>query len=345
MLKLPADLVARLRPPYEGRECCVTGGTGFIGSHLIDALLALGSKITVIDDLSNSTAEHVAGLIEMEPDRVRFVHGSILDDAAVNEALARAHTVFHLAAIGSIQRSIEDPERVLAVNTTGTMRVLMRAKAAGAQRVLIAGSSSAYGRTTELPKVETLKPDPMSPYAASKLAAEQLATVWAHTFGLDAGTLRYFNVFGPRQSASSDYAAVIPRFIDSLSRGERPIIFGEGSQSRDFTYVANVVACTLLAGARPEPLRGEVFNVGVGTRTSVLELARLLSELIIEGEDAPEPEHRPARAGDVPHSVADITKATRELGYKPIVSLRQGLIETIAWFTQRAKARKSDRTI
>ncbi len=321
----------------------MTGGAGFIGSHLIDALLALGSNITVIDDLSSSTAAHIAGLIEMEPDRVRFVHGSILEDGALKDALSNVHTVFHLAAIGSIQRSIEDPERVLAVNTTGTMRVLMHAKEAGAQRVLLAGSSSAYGRTTELPKVETIKPDPMSPYAASKLAGEQLATVWAHTFGLDAGTLRYFNVFGPRQTPNSDYAAVIPRFIDSLSRGERPIIFGEGSQSRDFTYIANVVACTLLAGARPEPLRGEVYNVGVGTRTSVLELARLLSELLVENKEAPEPEHRPARPGDVPHSVADITKATRELGYKPIVSLRQGLQETIAWFHDLEKSRKRDK--
>ncbi len=342
MLKLPAELVARLRPAYDGRPVCVTGGAGFIGSHLLDALLALGGDITVIDDLSNSSARHVASLIEMEPDRVRFVHGSILDDAALRESLEGAQTVFHLAAIGSIQRSIEDPERVLAVNTTGTMRVLMHAKQAGAQRVLVAGSSSAYGRTTELPKVETLKPDPMSPYAASKLAAEQLATVWAHTFKLDAGTLRYFNVFGPRQPAGSDYAAVIPRFIESLTSRQRPIIFGEGSQSRDFTYVANVVACTLLAGARPEPLRGEVYNVGVGTRTSVLELARLLTELILDGDDAPEPEHRPARPGDVPHSVADITKATRELGYKPIVTLRQGLLETIAWFNKDASHRKSD---
>lgn len=332
MIKLPADLVARLRPAYEQRPVCVTGGAGFIGSHLVDALHALGSSITIIDDLSSSSAENIAPLIELDPDRVRLVHASILEDASLRVALRGARTVFHLAAIGSIQRSIEDPERTFAVNATGTLRVLREAQRAGVKRVLVAGSSSAYGKSPGLPKVETMRPEPLSPYAASKLAAEQLACVWASTFDLDTATLRYFNVFGPRQPADSDYSAVIPRFIARLSVRERPIIFGDGSQSRDFTYVANVVAATLLAGARPEPLRGDVFNVGAGTRTSVLELARTLAELIVQGDDAPEPEHRPARAGDVPHSVADISKAAQELAYKPIVGLRQGLTETVAWF-------------
>jgi len=311
---------------------CVTGGAGFIGSHLVDALHALGAQITVIDDLSSSTARHVASLIEMERDRVRFVHASILEDAGLAQALRNARLVFHLAAIGSIQRSVEEPQRTYAVNAVGTLRVLREAQRLGAARVVIAGSSSAYGRSEGLPKTESMRPDPVSPYAASKLAGEHLGTVWSHTYGLDTGSLRYFNVFGPRQNADSDYAAVIPRFIERLSKRESPIIFGDGSQSRDFTFVSNVIAGTLLAGARSKPLDGEVYNIGAGTRTSVLELARLLSELLIEGRDPPEPEHRPARAGDVPHSVADITRASRELDYTPIVSLRQGLIETIEWF-------------
>ncbi len=339
---MPAELVERLRPSYEGRRVCVTGGAGFIGSHLVDALHALGAAgVTVIDDLSNATVEHLAGLIELDPQRIRFVHASILEDAALAEAVEGASLVLHLAAVGSIQRSIEDPERTFAVNATGTLRVLRAAQRAGVERVIVAGSSSAYGKAPGLPKVETMRPEPMSPYAASKLAGEHLAAVWASTSELDAGTLRYFNVFGERQRADSDYAAVIPLFIERLRRGKRPIIFGDGSQSRDFTHVANVVAGTLLAGARPEPLAGEVFNIGAGTRTSVLELARMLTELIVTDDNPPEPEHRPARPGDVPHSVADISKAKRALGYEPIMGLRQGLIETIAWFRQREKAQGS----
>ncbi len=341
MIRLPADLVQRLRPSYEGRQVCVTGGAGFIGSHLVDALHALGASVTVIDDLSNATAEHIAGLIELDPQRLRFVHASILEDAALDEAIEGAGLVLHLAAIGSIQRSIEDPERTFAVNATGTLRVLRAALRAGTARVVVAGSSSAYGKAPGLPKVETMRPEPLSPYAASKLAAEHLATVWANTFELDAGTLRYFNVFGERQRSDSEYAAVIPLFIERLRQGKRPIIFGDGSQSRDFTHVANVVAGTLLAGARPEPLAGEVFNIGAGTRTSVLELARMLSELIVTDGNPPEPEHRPARPGDVPHSVADISKAKRALGYEPVMGLRQGLIETIQWFRECARAQGS----
>lgn len=340
MVRLPSELVAKLRPFYEGRAVCVTGGAGFVGGHVVDALHALGARVSVIDDLSNASLAHLAGLIEIEPDRVRFTHGSVLEDEALAQAMAGAKTCLHLAAVGSVQRSIESPERAFAVNATGTLRVLEAARRAGAQRVVLSSSSSVYGRAPGLPKVEGMRPEPISPYAASKLAAEGLCTAWASSYAIDTVSLRYFNVFGPRQRADSSYAAVVPSFVRRLLRGERPIIYGDGQQSRDFTYVANVVSGTLLAGAQRGPLAGEVFNLGAGRRTTVLELAHLLAELAVEddGAVAAEPEHRPARGGDVAHSLAEISRATEVLGYTPLVSLRQGLSETLAWFRSTASA-------
>ncbi|MCB9845060.1 MAG: NAD-dependent epimerase/dehydratase family protein [Phycisphaeraceae bacterium] len=333
-----------MRPCLDGQRLCLTGGCGFIGSHLLDALHALGAHVSVIDDLSSTDHRHISELMELDPERIRFAQGSILDDDALGSAVAGCSVVLHLAAVGSIQRSIEEPERTFAVNATGSLRVLEAARRARARRVVFASSSSVYGRGETLPKTEALPPAPVSPYAASKLAAETLARVWSETFDLDTVALRYFNVFGPRQRPDSDYAAVIPSFIRRLLRGERPIIFGDGQQSRDFTHVSNVVAATLLAATREAPLRGKVLNVAAGKRTSLLELASTLTELIaIDGDSmARDPEHRPGRSGDVRHSVADISAAQRELAFTPIVPLRQGLTETVSWMRAGAPVGSGD---
>jgi nucleoside-diphosphate-sugar epimerase len=334
-MKLPAGTVERLRRHYEGRAVCVTGGAGFIGGHLIDALLSLGATISVIDDLSNSTLSHLAGLIELEPERIRFVHGSILDDDAMADAAEGAGTIFHLAAVGSVPLSVAHPQRAWSVNATGTVRVLEAARKAWGRpapsnRVVFAASSSAYGDDPSLPKVETQPPRALSPYAASKLAGEHALAAWSHSYGISTASLRYFNIFGPRQSADSAYAAVIAAFAKRLLAGEPPLIYGDGSQSRDFTSVTNAVLATLVAGACERPLAGEVFNVGTGRRVTILELARIMAERA--GMPHLQPEFAPARAGDVPHSLADFSRARQVLGYEPIASLEDGLEETMAWY-------------
>jgi nucleoside-diphosphate-sugar epimerase len=342
-MRLPGDKVARLRAFYGGRRVGVTGGAGFIGGHLVDALLSLGAVITVIDDLSNSTTAHLSELIELEPDRVRFVHGSILDDVALAEAMGTrgapgpVQTVFHLGALGSVPRSMELPARTWEVNATGTLRILEGARAAGGARVVLAASSSAYGDDPSLPKVESMAPRPMSPYAASKLAAETLCGSWSRSYGLATVCLRYFNVFGPRQPADSAYAAVVAAFARRILAGEAPVVFGDGSASRDFTYVANAVLATLLAGAVERPPAGDVLNIGTGRRTTVVELAELMQGVIAREGGTATPariQHAPARAGDVPHSVADIARARQVLGYEVVASLEEGLGETVAWYRQ-----------
>jgi len=329
-MKLPADKVARLRTFYEGREVCVTGGAGFIGGHLCDALVSLGATIRVIDDLSNATLEHLSGLIELEPERVRVVHGSILDDDALKEAVHGCQTVFHLAAIGSVPRSIEQPQRTWSVNATGTLRVLEAARGAKTQRVVFAASSSAYGEQPDLPKVESQPSRPLSPYAASKIAGEHLMSVWAQCYGLSTVSLRFFNIFGPRQPADSAYAGVVAAFSKALLAGEPPTIYGDGSQTRDFTFVSNAVLATLLAGASPSRLTGPVINVGTARRVSILELASLMARHC--GMPHVQPTFRAERAGDVLHSLADITQARQVLGYEPVAGLEEGLAETVEWF-------------
>lgn len=332
VIRIPADSVSRLRSFYQGRAVCVTGGTGFIGGHLVDALHSLGATVCVIDDLSNSSLEHLDELLAMEPERVSFVRGSILEDAALRDAVRGASVVFHLAAIGSVPRSIEDPERTWQVNATGTMRVLQAAKAAGLERVVYAASSSAYGDSPTLPKVESQVPAPRSPYAASKLAGEHLVSAWSHAYGLSGVSLRYFNVFGPRQPTDSAYAAVIPSFARRLIAGEPPTIFGDGSASRDFTYVANAVLATLLAGSARLRTSGEVVNVGTGRRVTIREVAQMIAERC--NKPGLSPAELPARPGDVQHSLASLERAKELIGYAPAISLEEGLTETIAWYTR-----------
>jgi nucleoside-diphosphate-sugar epimerase len=331
-MKLPADKLAPLKQFYADRPVLVTGGAGFIGGHLVDALQFLRARITVIDDLSNSTLDHLGACIEMEPDRVNFVNGSVLDDAAMVDAAEGAKTVFHLAALGSVPRSVKNPQRTWSVNATGTVRVLEAARAAGAERVVLAASSSAYGNNPALPRVETQTPQPESPYAASKLAGEVLLSVWAQCYGLSTVSLRYFNIFGPRQSADSAYAAVVAAFARRLLAGESPVIYGDGSQSRDFTYVGDAVLATLLAGASPRRLAGEVMNIGVGRRTTIAELAGIMAE----GCAVPHvrPVFEAKRDGDVMHSHADIGRARELLGYEPTHTLEAGLAETLKWYRE-----------
>ena len=331
MLRLPNEYVARLRPRYEGSTVCVTGGAGFIGGHLVDALLSLGATIYVIDDLSNSSPEHLGELIDMEADRVKFIHGSILDDKALADAIPHGvRTVFHLAAVSSVPRSIAEPERSYLVNALGTMRVAEAARKAAVSRVVYSASSSAYGANERLPKVETDLPEPISPYAATKLAGEHVMLAWARSYGISTICLRYFNIFGPRQPADSAYSAVVAVFAKKLLAAQPPVIYGDGLQSRDFTYVANAVLANLLAGATERPLSGEVVNIGSGQRTDLLHLAQTIAEACAVPHIRPQ--HQPARVGDVRHSLADLSRAKEIIGYEPVVSLRDGLTQTIEWY-------------
>lgn len=307
---------------------CVTGGAGFIGGHLVDTLVALGARVTVIDDLSNSDAAHLSKVIDACPEQIRFVQGSILDPVSLSAAVEGSRCVFHLAALGSVPRSVEDPARTWVVNATGTMRVLSAAHKAGARRVVYSASSSAYGNNPELPKVETMACEPESPYAASKVAGEALCRSWSGSYGLDTVSLRYFNIFGPRQRAGSAYAAAIPAFLSAYAEGRSATIFGSGDQTRDFTHVHNAVFANLLAGVHDAPLGGEVLNVGAGRRTSVNELARILRDHAGGGETV----HAPERTGEVMHSVADIDAIRARLGYEIVTGMEDGLAATSAWF-------------
>lgn len=312
---------------------CVTGGAGFIGGHLVDALISLGARVTVLDDLSNSTTTHIADLMDLEPDKIRFMQGSILDPAVLRQAVEGSSFVFHLAAVGSVPLSIEDPDRTWVVNATGTMRVLQAAQRAGAERVVYSASSSAYGDAPALPKVETMAPEPMSPYAAAKLAGESLCRSWSACYGLDTACLRYFNIFGPRQAADSAYAAVIPAFVRKFLSNESPTIFGDGKQTRDFTHVSNAVAANLLAATHQEAIAGRVMNIGAGQRTSVLEIAERISSILSTAHI--HPEHKPERTGEVRDSVADISAAKSIIAYEPVTDLESGLRSTVDWYTNQ----------
>lgn len=329
-MELPKDTFDEIREMYRGKAVCVTGGAGFIGGHIIDTLVASGASVNIIDDLSNSTLDHLSDHVELQPDTVRFIYGSILDDRAIGEAVDGCEIVLHLAALGSVPLSMKEPTRTFEVNASGTLRVLSAASKAGAKRVVLAASSSAYGDPETLPCVESLPPMPMSPYAASKITCEQLAHTWSNAYGLSTASLRYFNIFGPRQRADSAYAAVVAAFASNLLKGDRPVIFGDGKQSRDFTFISNAVYATLKAGATPTHLKGDVMNIGTGGSVTLVELADTMSE-IIAGKPA-NPIFEPPREGDVRHSQADITRASEILGYQPIADLRDGLEQTCKWY-------------
>lgn len=304
----------------------VTGGAGFIGSHITQKLVELGHEVIVLDDLSTGREENIAHLSS----EITFVKGSITDTALLQEVMQGVQVVFHEAALGSVPRSVEDPRTTHEVNITGTFNVLMAARDAGVKRVVYAASSSAYGDTPSLPKVETMLPNPLSPYAVSKLVGEYYCQVFTRVYGLETVSLRYFNVFGPRQNPHSQYAAVIPKFITAALKGEPLTVFGDGEQSRDFTYIDNVVQANLLAMDSPHAV-GKVYNVACGGRYTLNELIRQLEAIF--GRKL-EVQYLPPRAGDVKHSEASIGEAERDLGYRVLVSFEEGLRKTAKWYIQ-----------
>ncbi|MBI3825220.1 MAG: SDR family oxidoreductase [Candidatus Rokubacteria bacterium] len=304
----------------------VTGGAGFIGSHLVQRLLADGHRVRVLDNFSTGTTTNLAAAAG-HPD-LEVVPGDIRDGALLARLAEGARAIFHQAAMRSVPRSVEDPLGAHENNVTGTLNVLQAARAAGVRRVVYASSSSVYGAGPELPKREDQTPAPISPYAASKVAGELYASVWSRLFGLEAVGLRYFNVFGPRQDPASDYAAVIPRFITWGLRGEPLEIHGDGAQSRDFTYIDNVVDANWQA-AVADGVAGEVFNVGCGDRVSLLDIVARLEAIL--GRPLAR-RHTPLRAGDVPHTLADVTKAKRMLEYVPRVGFDEGFRRTVEFF-------------
>jgi nucleoside-diphosphate-sugar epimerase len=312
---------------FKGTRCLVTGGAGFIGSHIVEALVALNADVVVIDDLSGGSWDNLADF----GDGVKQITGSILDQALIAEACDGVRYVFHEAALGSVPRSVEQPVLYHEVNVMGTLSLLEAARAAGVQRVVYAGSSSAYGDPPDDgPKVETMPPLPRSPYAAAKLAAEHQMRAWSHSYGLDTAVTRYFNIFGPRQNANSAYAAVIAAFAKALLSGEQAMIFGDGEQSRDFTFVHNAVHANLLAARHDGPLEGEVFNTACGQRVSVNTLYQQMAKML--GQPDAQPLYQPERAGDVKHSLAVIEKAEQTLGYQPLVDFETGLKQTVEWY-------------
>jgi len=311
----------------------VTGGAGFIGSHLAAALAERGDRVRVVDDLSTGRPENLAPL----GSAVELVQADVADFDRVREACRGADGIFHEAAQVSVPQSVADPVRSYEVNVTGTLRLLEAARAEGVERVVFAASSAAYGEAQEQPKVETMPTSPLSPYASGKVAAEQLMSVWGKTFGLRTVSLRYFNVFGPRQVDDSPYTGVIAIFAKALIEGRVPTIFGDGEQTRDFNFVSNVVAANLLAMERDlEP--GVVINVGSGTSITVNQLydamaAHLGSEL--------RPEYAPPRTGDVRHSLASLDRARALLGYEPSVGWREGLAVTVDWYRERLSPQRA----
>jgi UDP-glucose 4-epimerase len=301
----------------------VTGGAGFIGSHIAERLLAAGEAVRILDNFATGRRATVIDLETRFPGRVELVEGDVAEGEVCARATAGIETVFHEAALASVPRSLEDPLGTNRANAGGTLALLVAARDAGVRRFVYAGSSSVYGPSEALPKVETMPPDPASPYALSKFVGEEYARLFAIHFGLSTVTLRYFNVFGPRQDPDSPYAAVIPAFLKRLLAGEAPLVDGDGGQSRDFTYIANVVDANL-AAARSQATG--TFNIACGGRVSLLELLAALQEIL---GTRIAPRHGPPRAGDVRHSQADITRAQRELGYRPGVGLREGLAATV----------------
>ncbi len=305
----------------------VTGGAGFIGSNIVHELVKRGEHVRVLDNLSTGRPENLRGIL----DKIEFIEGDICDENTVRRAVYGVDYVLHQAALPSVQRSVNDPIASNRVNVNGTLNLLMAAREEKVKRFVIASSSSVYGDTPVLPKVEDMPINPLSPYATSKLAAEKYAMNFYKLYGLPTVALRYFNVFGPRQNPKSQYAAVIPKFITAMLKGESPVVYGDGEQSRDFTYIENVVEANLRA-CHSEKAPGHVVNIACGKRYTLNELLHLLENILEMPANARYEEPRP---GDVKHSLASIELAREVLGYEPQISFEEGLRKTVAWYQDR----------
>ena len=306
----------------------VTGGAGFIGCNLVRYILERGHDVVVVDNFSTGKRQNVADFI----DKVEFIEGDIRDRAVMDRAVKGVTAIFHEAALGSVPRSVEDPQTSHDVNVNGTLTVLESARAAGVKRIIFAASSSAYGDQEESPKHEAMVPMPISPYAASKVACEGYMRAYAACYGLETLSLRYFNVFGAYQDPEGPYAAVIPAFISRILRGQRPIVFGDGEQSRDFCYIDNVCKANWLAANAPsERCDGTVLNIACNASTTLNEILALLRELLNTNIEA---EYTDPRPGDVKHSLADVSLAKKVIGYEPEVFFAEGLRKAIDWYKQ-----------
>lgn len=310
------------------RHALVTGGAGFIGSHLVDALVAVGSRVTVLDNLSTGDLQN----IKHHGNKIEFVEGDIRDADILDQVTTECDVVFHQAALVSVTQSVQDPSFSCEVNGLGTVRVLDAARKKGVRRVIMASSSAVYGDDPQMPKTENMPPSPLSPYAVQKLTGEYYAAVFGGLYGLETVCLRYFNVFGPRQDPSSPYSGVISIFMNKAAMAQTPTIYGDGSQSRDFVYVKDIVEANLLAATQPMAA-GCVFNVGTGSSIQILNLWQLICEL---SDIKIDPVFAPPRAGDIHESIADISEIEKKLGYHPQIRLRQGLIDTLAWYRSMA---------
>ena len=299
-------------------KVCVTGGAGFIGSNLVDRLVADGHEVNVLDNLATGSRGNLSQALP----RIRFLEADLRDRAAVVEAVAGCEVVFHQGALAAVARSVENPAEVTDVNVGGTLHVLEASRDAGVRRVVFASSSSVYGDTPTLPKVETMPVRPLSPYAASKAAGEAFLAAWHATYGLETVALRYFNVYGPRQSPRSLYAAVVPRFLAAAARGEAPVIYGDGQQTRDFTWVGDVVDANLKAATAPGAVGAGPINLGGGDRVTIQALAELAARAF--GRTG-RPRFEDARVGDVRHSLADVSRARAALGWSPTTRVSEGV--------------------
>jgi len=309
----------------QSKKFLVTGGAGFIGSNLADALIAQGGTVRIIDNFVTGYREN---LDEISGD-FDFIEGDLNDETKLRQALEGVEVVFHEAALPSVPRSIANPKETHEACVNATFKLLVAAKEARVRRLIYAASSSAYGDQPTLPKIETMLPEPLSPYAAAKLMCEYYCQVFTRVYGLETISLRYFNVFGPRQDPSSEYSGVISRFIDALMTDKTPIIYGDGEQTRDFTYIANVVNANIRAAQTTRGI-GEVMNAANGDRVTLNELLEVLKK--ITGKENVQAEHREARAGDVKHSQADNARARQCLDYEKLIGLEEGLRRTIEWW-------------
>ncbi len=315
----------------------VTGGAGFIGSNTVDELVRRGHSVVVLDDLSAGREDKLAEI----RNKITFIKGSITDIEVVRKAMHEAEYVMHLAARTSVPRSVKDPIETNKINIEGTLNVLVAAKELKVKRVVFAASSSAYGETPTLPKVETMQPEPISPYGVTKFVGELYGQTFGRCYGLENVALRYFNIFGPRQDPGSPYSGVLAKFCTAFLEGTPPSVFGDGEQTRDFTYVENAVQANLLACEAPN-VSGKVFNVGVGGRVSLNEVLRELRKITGKALEA---NYEPAREGDIRDSQADISRAREFLGYEPQVSFEEGLARTFEWYrgTQAKMAAKTEK--